>query len=366
MLIRALVILCLSATFANAQSKNIGRLSDGRAFRIDQSGMRLIDQVAELEVTNDDFKRQVVALEDELKEKNGIIESLRAGVKIAPEDRLREQDLLGNTASGLPKAATAACDRTEVEQLKLKLSQQNSNQASTDSQANVNNQELSKLKVKVMQLEEENMKSKDRIALLTAEKNQMLAQLQGSKTTDSERSQLALKIAKLEQERTKLLEDNDSLKNTIAQKDQAASRESEQETQKLKQELASLKEQLVETQQEALKLQEANSRSRMVEPVKVELAKAPIRNQSSPESKNLLTAIQSKIMKRKSLLDNVSKSGKGISLSATNLVTANGLSLDRLRQEVNSGSVDASTIKGLTEISNILDADISTASRLSH
>ena len=88
-----------------------------------------------------------------------------------------------------------------------------------------------------------------------------------------------------------------------------------------------------------------------------------VRSAPSMEAKNLLASIQSKIMKRKSFLDNVSKSGKGISLSASNLVTTNGLSLDRLRQLVTVN--EAEGLKGLRQIEQILDTDIATASRLS-
>ena len=53
---------------AQAQSK-FGRLSDGRAYRVDENGYQLIDHIAELEVGNDELRRQVATLEAELDDK---------------------------------------------------------------------------------------------------------------------------------------------------------------------------------------------------------------------------------------------------------------------------------------------------------
>ena len=358
-----------------AQSQKVGRLSDGRAYRVDESGMRLIDQVAELEVTTDDLKRQVVVLEDELTEKNKTIESLRAGVKVPSDHKLREQDLLGKTASGLPKAvvvasnpATSNCNEAELQTLRSKLQQS----AGNDSNCN---KQLAEEKSKLESLTEENSKNRDRLALLNAEKNQLASQLNASKTPDSERSNLISKLAKLEQERAALAEENEKLKDNLTginSEKQSLARNMQQqedgksaEHEKLQTELASVKDQLFESQKEISKLKEqapiVATRSRMVEAQQSQESPVAV---VSPEAKNLVALIQSKIMKRKSLLDNVSKSGKGIAISASNLITSNGLSLDRLRQAVNSGSADATVVKGLNEINSILDTDISTASRI--
>ena len=59
----------------SAQEKPFGRLSSGEAYRVDAQGFRLVDRLAELEVTNDDLQRQVVALEDEIADKRQTIPS---------------------------------------------------------------------------------------------------------------------------------------------------------------------------------------------------------------------------------------------------------------------------------------------------
>ena len=69
-------------------------------------------------------------------------------------------------------------------------------------------------------------------------------------------------------------------------------------------------------------------------------------------------------MKRKNILDNLSKAQKGISINASNLVTKSGLSLDKLRQAVHDGSDGNDIYSKLKQIESILDDDISTAVRL--
>jgi hypothetical protein len=49
-----------------ADQKRYGRDAQGQAYRVNEDGFRLFDQMAELEVTIDELRRQVVALENEL------------------------------------------------------------------------------------------------------------------------------------------------------------------------------------------------------------------------------------------------------------------------------------------------------------
>lgn len=62
-----------------AQDKRLthGRLADGKAYRLDETGVRITDRLAELEVTVDDLQRQIYALENELGEKQRTINKLR-------------------------------------------------------------------------------------------------------------------------------------------------------------------------------------------------------------------------------------------------------------------------------------------------
>lgn len=71
-----------------------GRLRDGRAYRTDSDGYRLIDQLAEYEVKLGELKQQVVVLEDELAEKNQELVSLRNKSGLKSQNTFRENDLL--------------------------------------------------------------------------------------------------------------------------------------------------------------------------------------------------------------------------------------------------------------------------------
>ena len=58
------------ATGSNA-IKEVGRLSDGRAYRVDEKGYKIVDHVAELEATVDSLNRQVNSLENQLDKQDG-------------------------------------------------------------------------------------------------------------------------------------------------------------------------------------------------------------------------------------------------------------------------------------------------------
>ena len=68
-----------STAAADPAKTGTGRLSDGRAYRMDPNGYRIIDELAELEVTVSELERQNNALEDEADDKQKVIEQLRQG-----------------------------------------------------------------------------------------------------------------------------------------------------------------------------------------------------------------------------------------------------------------------------------------------
>ena len=88
----------------SATQHQVGRLPDGRAYRMDAQGYRLVDQMAELEVTNDDLKRQLRALEDELNEKDDIIEKLKKG-KAVESKPIKENSLVEDSLGKKSKSA---------------------------------------------------------------------------------------------------------------------------------------------------------------------------------------------------------------------------------------------------------------------
>ena len=70
----ALSLLILAFPYpATAEQGERGRLSDGRAFRTDSSGIQLVDHVAELELTIESLTRRLEAAENEVKHKDSLL-----------------------------------------------------------------------------------------------------------------------------------------------------------------------------------------------------------------------------------------------------------------------------------------------------
>ncbi|HQH27987.1 MAG TPA: hypothetical protein PLP17_11370, partial [Oligoflexia bacterium] len=84
----------LAAAQTGAQPGKFGRMPDGRAYRIDAEGYRIVDRLAELEVTADDLERQVDALENQLADKEKALTRLREGRGEDPA-KVIESSLIG-------------------------------------------------------------------------------------------------------------------------------------------------------------------------------------------------------------------------------------------------------------------------------
>ncbi len=85
---------------SNSDPKS-GRLADGRAYRTDPSGTQLVDYIAELELSVESLKRRVNGLEDEVSEKQKVIERVNKGEQARGE--LEERDLTVNTGAASAK-----------------------------------------------------------------------------------------------------------------------------------------------------------------------------------------------------------------------------------------------------------------------
>ena len=255
-----LILFFLSFVTSVYAEGNAARMSDGRAFRIDNEGVRVVDQLAELEVRNRELKNKIINLENSLS---------------------------GHNANGLPKAKTSNtidCQK-EIEDFKNQISQLESISQSSA---------------------EENQELTDQIALLQSDT------------------------------------DNNDLLN--------------QELSNLKIENSELK--------AKLNTQSKYARASLSSKSLNNISSISSNKQGNPRIKNILNVIQVKIMKRKNILDKLTKSKRGISIHASSLVTKSGLSLDKLRRAVNTGSQGNEVYSKLKEIEIILDDDISTASRL--
>jgi len=115
-----LAFLFVSSTGVAEESPR-GRLADGRAYRTDENGTQLVDYIAELEVNAEAMNRRIVGLEDELTEKQRIIERLNRGETGAAAMRgeLRERHLTGEPSIDATREAQGALERTKAENLRL-------------------------------------------------------------------------------------------------------------------------------------------------------------------------------------------------------------------------------------------------------
>ena len=87
-----------------------GRAPDGRAYRIDENGYRLVDHIAELEVTLEEMKQQNLALENEVKalRKSGVREE-RGSVSQSDIINGRTNDFA--VSAGAQPERNADCDK---------------------------------------------------------------------------------------------------------------------------------------------------------------------------------------------------------------------------------------------------------------
>lgn len=353
-----------------------GRLPDGRAYRIDQSsGLRLSDYVAELEVSNDDLKRQLIALEDELNERREQIQQYekQTGVKLTP--KIKESTLVDKSSS-LPPATRApitcspndppmAALMSKVKELETQLKTQ------TDQLAMAKEQPRTQASAPVTQVAKCDFNSPQ---------NPYIEQVNTLRKTLAETpGKEALEKA------------HEAALTSQAQLAQASRGLSEKDAQ-----IAKLQEQLAATKEEVLNAHDALSKSqakhqevlqtarREESPVHAVETRARQNTQAhvaevAPEYPPVaddraefqvtLTRIQNLVVQRKNLLDSVKSSGKGISVSIQPLVTKGRISLDDTRMNVQrfQNGQDASGIRNtLSEIEAILNDDIKVLQRLAH
>jgi hypothetical protein len=132
----AAVLLIASSPCLVGAEDSRGRLPDGRAFRTDEQGNQLVDYIAELEVNAEALQRRVHGLEDELADKQRIIERLGRGEvgAAALNGRMVERTIAGDETAGgsaVARAALAVVDappqtdascRVEMERVAAQLS----------------------------------------------------------------------------------------------------------------------------------------------------------------------------------------------------------------------------------------------------
>lgn len=358
-------LLCLTAitsllifnNHALAEQPNAGRLADGRAYRVDEQGMRLSDYIAEIEVTNEELRRQVVALEDEIAEAN--------------------RKLIGRNEKpvNIPACPQVSCPEQECPTQQIN---------------NINSMELDKLK-------RENQAQKDKINQLAFElqRNQTdkenLYQDLINKNKDADdntesilKNNLTLnqKVNSLEQHIQQLLssiEDKTEEISHLSRENKSLASKSEDKTSAQNNKLSQLEKKIQEKDYEIAALKSSiNSQSQRAalnysETAKKNNALAETTSDQKTiasyksELRGQLQKIQNLILQRKNSLDKLKSQNSGVIISIQPLMTKNGISLDKLRLAVDNlqSEDEVSDIKSnLTEISEILSEDIDVIDRL--
>jgi DNA repair exonuclease SbcCD ATPase subunit len=394
--------VCVLAAFVSSasaqgqsQAVRFGRLPDGRAYRIDGQGYRLVDQLAELEVTTDDLKRQVQALENELTDKQKTIDKLQAGLPLAgpgvkestitPE--AKTQTVKGNSSkpSDPPNCneliSNSYLKVTQLERQLKEASQRNVLPAAAaparcdyNSAENPWKYEAARLERALAEVSTRSVA--DGSLAAEAKRAEELEEKLGR--TEAEAKHARELEKKLGQTEASLDVGNDKIsalnEELALAKKQVASLHSDlaNTRAKLEEQIAAGKDQAKEEPSElsraslaaAHEVKETESKEEetpkpQINPVVVE--------QSKKEFQSTLARIQEQIIKRKDLLDQQKSRGQKVSIQIQQLVTSKGTTLDQLRQQVTTLNQDAnvdSIREGLKQIEQLLSDDIGVMQRL--
>jgi DNA repair exonuclease SbcCD ATPase subunit len=334
---------------ASAEPVKSGRLPDGRAYRMDQNGYRIIDELAELEVSVAELERQNTALIDEAADKQKLIDQLRQG-KCGPA-QIAETDLNKKTQNNLPPPAAVSCNsatepfRQRISELENRLALQSETIKAKESSVRFGEQQSSALK-------NELETTKQQLALAPSLSSlEDLRDMNSRLETDNKRLETAIiemqgKLAAAEQRSTQLATD---LSEVRAAAESRAALASTRPAGTVPSDFG----------RAALATPPANKGRTIGDQVEVAEARR--------EFKSQLGKIDSKIIERKRLLDSVQSRRLGVTMTVQPLRTADGRSLDALRLAVGSsfGDSDISSIRsGLAQIEKILDDDLGVFHRL--
>lgn len=212
-LIIAVILLIATRSIVLAESR-LGRLPDGRAYRVADDGVEMVDHLAELELTVEELKTRMHGLEYELEEKTNIISALKnSGAK---EPEFKETDLLAGQPQ-ISEAATSAITKSNASQDALLHSQLTDLQSAFLAEQQKNEQLMLALQ-----------KARRDADLIQAQRDQLANDLQRASTVeitaadDQEQAELTkLKISyeKLEQQYDQALREMNELQNQYKYKE---------------------------------------------------------------------------------------------------------------------------------------------------
>ena len=338
----------LQTAYAEPAKGTVGRYPDGRAYRIDNQGYQLSDQLAELEMTIREQENQILSCESQLRGKSS--KATNAASTSVSEESCRAftapltkqiaalstelRDKVSGISSGADKVANLQAELKRNEELSsARIASLESELAKTKSLLS-----SAPKSSQLSALAEESLELRRKLLLKSQEATSTAASLDGQvKRSQEEKSYLNEQIVRLQQEL--------------------------QEKQKREKELLSgidtLSAQLGKTSQVSRAMLSA------------EIPEAERQVDFGPgDKKNFqqqLGEIQKLVIVRKDIFDSVRSSRKGISVQMQQLRTADGISLDQLRQlaaQEIDGATAARVTSGLSEIKMILESDIAVMNRI--
>jgi len=372
-----------STVVAEPQVGSVGRTKDGRAYRIDEQGLKLVDQIAELEVSVQELRGEVSALENELIDRDKLISDLRKGRDIPPQ--VTRQPVASPTAVCPACPEQSVRKDTSAQQAAQQIKAENA--ALSTRNANLENS-VASLKA---QLAEENK----RFALLQKETSSVQGEQEGNVNTlrtqvTQQQGLLSAKeqtVSSLQEElaQQKAIAASEQQKLSAFEKELVAVKLQLEEAQKLTKQ-ASIREQefradaansariakrneraALASRNEDVAVRQVNAAAQVEkDETTVEFNPELIKGQKQKFNSQLAT-IQKLILDRKTLADGAKSKSKGISVSLRPLVSKAGFSLDNLRSKVSklNAESDVSQIQaGLNDVEAILKDDIGVLKRL--
>lgn len=395
-----LFLLLTTSTAAFAQQAKIGRLPDGRAYRMDPSGFQLSDEFAELQVTVGEQERQIEALQNELAR-------LRHGG--APGTKLPEAPAAPRAE--LPPAtsgSTGDTANTALVQCQTRLSAQQEQLASLQrrpeycpAQAPSRCEEAERpLREQIASLQRRPEYCPAPVACRCDEElrplHEQLAALQTALAAAPTRDQLQREKSGRETLTQSLSSATNDLAKANSLLDQQAghaaaqdhqiaelSRQTSELTRQLGEAQTKLahgqqrEEELLETIEKCeLKAQDAEGRRLAQKDERVPVVQLERTSPAAPEAdltqiraqlNKVAAEIQQLVIQRKDLYDTVHARKTGVTVPIQPLVAANGLSLDALRakiRQVTTPEEISAVSSGLQDIRRILTEDIQVLQRL--
>ena len=342
-----IVFLTPSLGYTQSRTEKYGRTPEGQAYRIDKEGYKLVDQLAELEVTVSELKNKIVELENEIEDKDLEIKKLsrdrgKSGEKIVESD-------INLTKPRCPEVNN--CDEVRLP-LESKI-------ASLEGEAARAKAQVMALQTQITQTSKDNEVVDRQAATEAAEKLSLRDQL--SKQTEAKKAEVMQKDMELSLSEQSLQQKNQEIAQLQNQLRQTEGKQQELNNKvgSLESSVAIYEKQFASLQKQGLAPTPRESSVTRTSTVGANAYQKPL------EVK--LASLQKLISERKDLYDRLKQSRSNVSISIQPLRTSDGETLDEVRGQVGyvRDEDSASQIsEKLSQIEVLLNEDLKLLKRL--